>query len=89
MSAQSQAEFFTEHPEEVDPNSHAGQLLITVAAREMLSYPPSIRLAIAMSVLLAGTHEQPDMMRRLLNESVVREGFRGEPMIKVLQRAAR
>lgn len=73
----------------LDPNSHAGQLLITQAAHEMHAYPAHIRLAIALGVLLGGVHTEPEYVRTLLNEPVVREGFRGESILKVLQRAAR
>ncbi len=46
-------------------------------------------LGITAAVFLKASFEQPDMLRRILNEQVVREGFRGESLITVLTRAAR
>ncbi len=55
----------------------------------MLAVPRHDAAAAAFSYLLYMSEEEPDMLRTLLNEQVVKEGFRGISMIKVLERIAR
>ncbi len=44
---------------------------------------------VALSYLLYCAHAHPHVLRTLLNEPVVREGFRGTSMLTVLTRVAR
>lgn len=44
---------------------------------------------VALSYLLLLSHRHPSVLRTLLNEPVVREGFRGTSMLTVLTRCAR
>lgn len=57
--------------------------------RAMLEVPMSDAVGVALSVLLHASYTHPDMLRRVLNEPVVRDGFRGMAMITVLTKAAR
>lgn len=59
------------------------------ALQMLLALPTHESLGVACSLLLQASYDAPDMLRILLNESVVREGFRGESMATVLARAAR
>lgn len=44
---------------------------------------------VSLSFLLHLAHNHPQVLRRLLNEPVVKEGFRGTSMLTVLTRVAR
>lgn len=55
----------------------------------MIGMPVSDSIGVALSYLLQCSYDHPDVLRRVLNERVVREGFRGESMLTVLTRSAR
>lgn len=46
-------------------------------------------LGVACAILLQASYNCPVLLRRALNEQVVREGFRGESLATTLARAAR
>ncbi len=56
--------------------------------RAMTDLPPQDAIGAALSFLLHSTYHHPEMLRRVLNEPVVREGFTGKSMLAVLTRAA-
>lgn len=64
----------------------ARQTALLIALKSMRAEE---RIGAACSILLEAAYNSPDAVRAVLNESVVREGFRGEPLIAVLARAAR
>lgn len=46
-------------------------------------------IGVALSLVLHCAYNHPDILRRCLNEPVVREGFRGESLLTVILRVAR
>lgn len=69
-----------------------GQDSVTRQAQSLqmlLRLPTHESLGVALAMLLQASYDAPDMLRVVLNEQVVHEGFRGESMITVLARAAR
>lgn len=64
-------------------NFQAAQLKLLLAAKV------SDSIGVSLSFLLHCAHNHPEVFRRCLNEPVVREGFRGVPMITVLERIAK
>jgi hypothetical protein len=57
--------------------------------RTMLTMPVADAIGAACSYLLHCVYAHPDVLRRVMNEPVVRQGFRGEALIRVIQRACR
>ena len=57
--------------------------------KAMSALPPHEAIGVACSVLIAAVFQNPVMLRRVLNEPVVREGFRGESLIKLITRVAK
>ncbi len=70
-------------------SSHASLDRQAALCRAMLQVPMSDAIGVALSVLLQASHTHPQILRVVLNEPVVREGFRGMAMIQVLTKAAR
>lgn len=58
-------------------------------AKSMLEMTPQDGIGIALSYLLMAAGQYPDMLRTVLNEKVVRDGFRGVSMIETLNRISR
>lgn len=46
-------------------------------------------LGVCCSMLLQASYDHPEVVRRLLSERVVREGFSGVSLLTMLQRAAK
>jgi hypothetical protein len=61
----------------------------TQMCKALLELQPEDAIGVACSLLLYMSHAEPQMIRRVLNEPVVREGFRGTPLIDVLTRVCR
>lgn len=59
------------------------------ALRMLLRLLPQEAIGIACAILRKAAHENPDMLRRVLNEPVIKEGFCGEATIVTLARIAR
>ena len=57
--------------------------------RALLAAPIYDAIGVACSCLLWASTAHPEVLRRVLHEPVVREGFRGESLMSVLGRAAR
>jgi len=57
--------------------------------RSLLAVPLHDAAGVSLSFLLHCAYTRPQVLRRLLNEPVVREGFRGESMLTLLTRVAR
>lgn len=57
--------------------------------KAMIRMPVADSIGVSLSYLLQCAYDHPDVLRRVLNERVVREGLRGESMLTVLARAAR
>lgn len=55
----------------------------------LVAVPVSDAIGVSLSYLLYCAYNHPDVLRRVLNEPVVREGFRGESMLTVLNRVSR
>ncbi len=72
-----------EAPPEADLVLEAGLV------RALLAAPVYDAIGVACSYLLWASTAHPDVLRRVLHEPVVREGFRGESLMSVLRRAAR
>lgn len=62
---------------------------MAAAAVMLLKLSPHEAIAVACGVLLQASYDSPDMLRTVLSEPVVREGFRGESLISTLVRATR
>lgn len=58
-------------------------------AQGMLEMAPQDGIGMALSYLLMMSIQQPEMLRTVLNEKVVREGFVGVSMIETLNRICR
>lgn len=54
--------------------------------KAMAAMAPEDAIGVACSVLLLYAERQPDMVRRVMSEPVVKEGFRGTPLWTVLRR---
>lgn len=61
----------------------------TAALQMLQKLPKHEALGVACSVLLQASYNNPVQLRRVLNEKVVREGFRGESFAATIARAAR
>lgn len=61
----------------------------TQYAKGMLEMPPQDGIGVALSYLLMASYQHPEMLRVVLNEKVVKEGFRGVSMIETLNRLCR
>lgn len=60
------------------------------AALKVLEQLPTYEaIGVACSLLLLASYNAPAELRRVLNEPVIREGFRGESLAAVLARVAR
>lgn len=57
--------------------------------KALLAADVSDAIGAACSYLLYAAHAHPHVVRRVLSEPVVREGFRGIPLIQILTRIAR
>jgi hypothetical protein len=57
-----------------------------VVGQTVMDLPAHQAIGIACSVLLHYALERPDLMRKVLHEPVVREGFRGKSLLKTLTR---
>lgn len=57
--------------------------------KALVKLPTHEALGVAMAIVMQCAYDHPQIVRRLLNEPVVREGFRGTTMIATLNRAAR
>lgn len=57
--------------------------------KTMLAVPVPDAIGVSLSYLLHCAYNHPEVLRRVLNEQVVREGFRGESMLTVLNRVSR
>jgi len=57
--------------------------------KAMVRVPIVDAIGVSLSLLLQCSYDHPDILRRVLNEKVVRNGFSGESMLTVLSRAAR
>lgn len=55
----------------------------------LLRLPIHEALGVACGILLQASFEHPVELRRVLNEQVVREGFRGESLATTIARVAR
>lgn len=55
----------------------------------LVAAPMPDALGVALAFVRYGVTQHPDVMRRLLNEPVIKHGFRGEALITELNRAAR
>lgn len=73
----------------VDSPEGARLVLQTQMAKALLELQPHDAIGVALSYLLLAAHRHPEMLRRVLNEPVVREGFRGVSMIETLNRVCR
>lgn len=73
----------TEREEQDSLNFIAQTLKVLVKA------PVHDAIGVSLGYLLHCAYLHPEVMRRVLNEPVVREGFRGSTMIVELQRVAR
>jgi hypothetical protein len=58
-------------------------------AKGMLEMAPQDGIGVALSYLLMASMRHPEMLRRVLNEQVIREGFGGVSMIETLNRLCR
>ncbi len=61
----------------------------SAALQVLLRLPRHEALGVVCSVLLQASYNNAVQLRRVLNESVVREGFRGETLAAIIARAAR
>jgi hypothetical protein len=57
-----------------------------VVGQTLLELPAQTAIGLACAVLLHYAVEQPDMVRTVLHEPVVRDGFRGKSLLKTLTR---
>lgn len=57
--------------------------------KAMVKMPVADAVGVSLSLLLRCSYDHPEILRRVLNEKVVRSGFTGESMLTVLTRAAR
>lgn len=57
--------------------------------KALVSLPEAEAIGVACSILLQASYDCPHVLRRVLMEPVVREGFRGEPLAATLARVAR
>lgn len=73
----------------VDKPSDVDLTMQVQYAKGMLAMKPEHGIGVALSYLLMASCEHPDMLRRVLNEKVVREGFTGVSMIETLTRICR
>lgn len=76
----------------VRPLSPEDQESLDFAARLMkilTRVPVTDAIGVALSYVLYCAYNHPDVLRRCLNEPVVREGFRGESLLTVISRVAR
>lgn len=76
----------------VRPLSAEDQESLDFAARLMkilTRVPIADAIGVALSLVLHCAYNHPDVLRRCLNEPVVREGFRGESLLTVISRVAR
>lgn len=69
-----------------DSAADAALAMQTQFAKGMLEMSPQDGIGVALSYLLLMSYRQPEMLRKVLNEKVVREGFRGMSMIETLKR---
>lgn len=63
--------------------------LQTQLAKTLLALPPAEAIGATLSYLLLASTTHPEMLRRVLNEQVVREGFRGVSMLETLNRVGK
>lgn len=61
----------------------------TEVAKVLLELQPEDGIGVAVSFLLLMSQRQPTMVRRVLNERVIQEGFRGVSMLETLIRVCR
>lgn len=76
----------------VRPLSTSDQESLDFTARTMkilTRVPLADAIGVALSFVLHCAYNHPDVLRRCLNEPVVREGFRGESLLTVISRVAR
>jgi hypothetical protein len=77
------------HAKALSPDEQASLDRQAAMLKALVRLPTHEAAGVACSVLLhVGTH-QPEVLRRLLNEQVIKEGFRGTSLLTVLTRAAR
>ncbi len=73
----------------LNPNKDLGDLPAQSAIlKQMLVMNPPDAIGAALAYLLLQSAEHPAVVRRVLNEKVVREGFAGVSMLTVLNRLA-
>ncbi len=73
-----------EQPLSNQTNPHAQmEMLMT-----LLKMPVVDTIGVCCSLLLQYSYDHPEVLRRVLNERVVREGFSGVSLLTVLKRAA-
>lgn len=60
-----------------------------VMLKSLVAIPVPDAVGVSLSYLLYCAYNHQDVLRRVMNEPVVREGFRGESMLTVLNRASR
>jgi hypothetical protein len=75
------------------PVSDGDQTASLAAQRDLMrlltALPVADSIGVACSYLLYAALNHPDVLRRVLNDPVVREGFRGESLLNVIKRACR
>lgn len=73
-------------PREPSPEEVARLNVQASMCKAMAAMAPEDAIGVACSVLLLYSERQPEMLRRVMNEPVVKEGFRGTPLWVVLRR---
>lgn len=79
-------------PEFQQPDQLDGQQPLQAQRDLMLmltALPVRDSIGVACSYLLYASLQHPDVLRRVMREPVVREGFRGESLLDVIKRACR